>query len=278
MAIPYGRRKFITDLSTVLVLGNALGSFGCEIMKTEHALTVDQQRQRVRDTNLDYALHQKGSVYWNLHTLVDNLTRGILSPQDRQQLFSFVQSFPYEIVKYDSTPVGLLDTERGDCRHKREFLSALFDTYGYEVRKTGVVFDWADLPIPGEILAHLKTGGTKGVHSSLEIRINGAWVALEPSWDPGLSAAGFPVVRDWDGAFPMLSVTGKSVTSYTHPYDRDVIEQQHGIRYVRAETDQFVEALNLHLRAVRVISHPFDAPLDAELATLRTPSSPSGSK
>lgn len=263
------RRELLQMLRNLALLSSALPLSSCSSILEDKPISVEEQRQRVRDTSLDYALNEKGPVYWNVPTIVHNLTTGLPPEQGRVKLFEFVQNFPYEVVHYDGTTTDLLAHERGDCRHKRELLFTLLENYKQRVRKVGVVFNWADLPVPKEILQELKSGGTKGLHSCLEVQVGDQWIYVEPSWDSGLEKSGFPIVKSWDGKSPTTGVTlGKTVV-YPHPYNIGEIMKKHGVRYVTSETNVFDRRLNSYLRSVRPITHPYDLPLEDAVQAAR---------
>ncbi len=239
------------------------------IEEDDGAMSIEEQRQRVRDTNLNAKIGDK--ISWSLSRIVNHLTRGLPRHKGRKKLFEFIQSFPYEIVYYDSTKTSLFDKERGDCRHKRVLLYYLLQEYKERVRMVDVVFNWADLPVSRDILNLLKTGGTKGLHSCLEVMIDGKWVYIEPSWDIGLETAGFPIVKNWDGNSPTIGITIGETTVVYPPYDRgehylDNLLKDHGIRYKLSETKEFVKRLNKYLREVRTSSKEYDKPLPSLLS------------
>lgn len=248
------RRDFLKLIALSLI-------FPKDILAAEKTLSIDEQRRRIRENNLQSS-KDNIPVRWNLELISRNLTKGLDTEKRRIKLFEFVQSFPYEIMHYDAQPTRLLDYERGDCRHKRELLYSLFKNSGEQVRRVGVVFDWADLPIPKEMLSILKTTGTTGFHSALEFKTNDSWVYVDPTWDQGLQKLGFPVTTNWDGISPTKRVTNGKLTFYPHPYNFDEVLSKHDIKYVQAENQAFVTAVNKYFRDNRDIKADYDKPLD----------------
>lgn len=119
--------------------------------------------------------------------------------------FELVRRIPYRLTRWTGDPDSLFNTQKGDCRHKAAAARRLFEKLGFQARQVMVVFDWANLPIPSRILQILPD--TKSFHDSVEVRLGGKWMIVDPTWDPGLKAAGFPIMEKWDGVSPTLEVT-----------------------------------------------------------------------
>ena len=107
------------------------------------------------------------------------------------KLFEKVQSIPYTVYKYDEDEIDE-KIECGDCRHKTFLLKKLLEKEGIKVKKTLVIFDWADLPLPKKILNILEKTGTLFPHNILEIKIDNKWIKVDCSWDLNLKKAKFP--------------------------------------------------------------------------------------
>lgn len=129
-----------------------------------------------------------------------------LSPRERRiAAFGLVRNAPYKLTSWKGDPDSLFSLGRGDCRHKSAALVRLFKAWQFAARPVQIPFDWADLPIPADVLAPLLE--TRGIHDSLEVSIDGRYVLADPTWDPALATAGFPVLDDWDGTGPTLPIT-----------------------------------------------------------------------
>lgn len=220
-------------------------------------ISIAEQRRRISEMNKERQTTYPGRenlVQWNLQTILSNLTEGLLPVEARQILFEFVRDFPYKLLRW--TPrrgIELYDEESGDCRHKREALYYLYEIRGSKVRKVAVVFDWADLPIPKEILNKLKKSGTKSLHSGLEIEIDGKFVYVDATWDKDLSKLGFPVTQNWDGINPTRDVSNAECIKVSHGEytNQQALAAQHGIRFIESETEAFNQALNAYLEKFR---------------------------
>lgn len=221
--------------------------------ESDAAIAISEQRARISQLNRE---SRSSKVNWNNNLIARNLTKGLDESAARRKLFEFVQSFPYQLRHYetdDMTP--LYDTESGDCRHKRGALYNLLQARGFEVRKVTVLFDWADLPIPKEILDIKKNSGTRGFHSAMEVKIDGKWTYIDPTWDTGLARLDFPVSENWDGENPTKDITKGRIIKYPHnSYERiDELYSRHNIPWPKmSETIEFNGRLNSWLSRKRV--------------------------
>ncbi|WP_422367490.1 hypothetical protein [Pelagibius sp.] len=139
-------------------------------------------------------------VDWVVSQLAD------LDPEVQRIIaFHLVQSAPYRLLPWTGDPDSLFTVGRGDCRHKTYAQMRLFAGIGIRVRHVKIGFDWADLPIPLEILNILAE--TRGVHDTVELILEDRAAIVDATWDSALSAAGFPVSARWDGFSPTQPVT-----------------------------------------------------------------------
>lgn len=128
-----------------------------------------------------------------------------LGPRERRiAAFKVVQDIPYKLTTWTGDPDSLFSLGRGDCRHKANGLLRLLKVWKMEARPIQVLFDWASLPIPAEIMSNLVE--TRGVHDSVEVKIDGKFVLMDPTWDRPLGSVGFPVLSKWDGVSPTLPI------------------------------------------------------------------------
>lgn len=251
------RRRFLGVLGGAFLL-STLAS--CEKIsqlfaspESSKARSIDEQRAIISKINAD---NPNSLIDWSPQTIADRLTEGLDEKAARVKLFEFVQSFPYLITSFDPSrgDIALYDSEQGDCRHKRDALCALLSKKGEAVRRVAVPFDWSDLPIPKDILSIRKRSGTVGFHSGMDVKIGGRWVSVDPTWDPGLIQAGFPVNTDWDGVSPNKNITFGDCPRVQHgEYDTigDLYERFSVPYPVKSENDSFVQALNAWFRKVR---------------------------
>lgn len=129
--------------------------------------------------------------------------------QERAVVFHLIQRVPYQITRWRNDPDTLFFGWRGDCRHKAAAQARMFQRVGTTTRFVKVRFDWADLPIPSDILSELPD--TRSIHDAVAIGIAGQWVSVDATWDPVLARRGFPSVKDWDGLTATPPVTNGSI-------------------------------------------------------------------
>lgn len=122
--------------------------------------------------------------------------------------FKIVQTVPYKLTAWTGDPSSLFRIGRGDCRHKSAALIKLMREWKFAARPVQVPFDWADLPIPKSVLAPLAE--TRGIHDTVEVRAGDSWILVDPTWDPALAKAGFPVLSAWNGIDATLPITPRA--------------------------------------------------------------------
>lgn len=247
-----GRRDFLRFIATGSLAATLSFVSSCDavakILGKEKALSVAAQRAKIAKMNK--GKKPGDEIPWNNKSIIKNLTEGLSPVEARKRIFEFVQSFPYGVRKF--TPKGgteLYDEEGGDCRHKSDALYNLFKEMGYEVRRLDVAFDWADLPIPKEILAEKKKSGTRAFHDAIEMKIDGKWVYVDPTWNQELKAKGFPVAT-WDGVRATREVTTgpvKKIPAGTFKTFEEYLKAEKIPWPVRSETDAFNKKLNTWL-------------------------------
>ncbi len=80
----------------------------------------------------------------------------------------------------------------GDCRHKAAAAERLLTDGGITAKRKLVRFDWADLPVPADILAILPQ--TQGFHDTVAFELQGKTYLFDATRDMALRGAGFPVM------------------------------------------------------------------------------------
>lgn len=185
----------------------------------------------------------------DLQEVTLRLTEELSAIEGRIAIFEFVRDWKYRISVFrPRRPEDILLTERGDCRHKAALLTALFEYAGYEVRKVKVICDYADLPIPAEILQ--VRGVTTDVHDAIQLKVDTEWVYIDATWNAELQKLGFPVTTDWNGVSPTRMVTNGSVM-IVNEFDEMNMESfflKHSIQWPeRQKNRQFVKDLNAWL-------------------------------
>ncbi|PIY81152.1 hypothetical protein COY00_00400 [Candidatus Pacearchaeota archaeon CG_4_10_14_0_2_um_filter_35_33] len=162
------------------------------------------------------------------------------------KIFEKVQTIPYKVCKYDENEIDE-NIKCGDCRHKTYLLKKLYENEGIKVKKTLVVFDWADLPIPKKILDILEKTGTLFPHNILEIKIGNKWIKVDCSWDLKLKNAKFPITENWDGKSDTKQITEKKLKFFSP----EEYVSKHKIKLVKEEAHKFASALNEFLDSFR---------------------------
>lgn len=140
--------------------------------------------------------------------IVSGLEDGLTMRERRIAAFRLVQDYFYKLTAWKGDPDSLFSLGRGDCRHKSAALLRLLRAWRIEARPVQIPFDWADLPIPAYVLEPLLE--TRGIHDSVEAKIDGRFVLVDPTWDPALGKVGFPILTSWDGTGPTLPITEKA--------------------------------------------------------------------
>lgn len=141
--------------------------------------------------------------------LLDGL--GTMDPRlKRIATFELVRRVPYKLSGWTGDPESLFNQGRGDCRHKEAATRRLLARQGYQAVHLRILFDWADLPIPKQILDNLTD--TRGFHDAVELTVDGVSSLVDATWDPPLAAAGFPILPAWDGQSPTAPITSGNLT------------------------------------------------------------------
>jgi hypothetical protein len=141
----------------------------------------------------------------------------------------------------------------GDCRHKAVAAETLLVAGGVNAKQKLVRFDWADLPIPSEILRMLPQ--TQGFHDTVVFELKGKELLFDATWDIALRGAGFPVMPSWDGNSQTWAVTGSKASgmeSVQMPQPGQDIYSANQMSWPQREkTMAFNQALNSWLEGIR---------------------------
>ncbi len=192
-------------------LASAIASRGGRVQAAP--VIVAQRVKRVEDK---IASRRAGNAAVPGKWVAAALGEGLSPREQRIAAFRLVQNVPYKLTAWKGDPNSLFTLGRGDCRHKSAALRLLLRTWQFEARAVQVPFDWADLPIPSGVLSPLLE--TRGIHDSVEVKINNRFVLVDATWDPALAVAGFPVLANWDGSQPTLPIT-KNASVIVSPGD-----------------------------------------------------------
>lgn len=144
------------------------------------------------------------SVNW----IAGKLEAGLTARDRRIAAFEIVRDVPYKLTAWTGDPDSLFTINRGDCRHKSAALLRLMRAWKFDARPVRVPFDWADLPIPQSVLQLLAE--TRGIHDTVEVKVDGKMILVDPTWDLALAKVGFPVLATWNGVEPTPAVTTRA--------------------------------------------------------------------
>ncbi len=111
-------------------------------------------------------------------------------------LFEKVQALPYFFLeRRDSRK--LFEKKKGCCAEKVVWLGGKLKEISIPVKYYLIEFKWEELPIPDYIIRLRKKGYS--YHLALKVKVKNKWIWVDPTWDPRLEKAGFPVTKNWDG-------------------------------------------------------------------------------
>lgn len=144
------------------------------------------------------------------------------------RLFEEVQSIPYKCRVESILPKDTIP-QYANCNQKRDILSKLLNSCGFETRYLDVIFDWRDLPIPREIIKILGKSGTSQKHHLIEV---------DPTWNREFESLGFPVTINWDGMSDTLQVTRGNLYFY-NPKEKNIV-----LPYFPDEREEFARQFN----------------------------------
>lgn len=156
------------------------------------------------------------------------------------ELFEKVQAVPYRCRSEEFSYSGVMPSY-ANCNQKRNILGILLDKEGFESRNLDAVFDWKDLPLPKEILKNLRNSGTQQKHHLLEVKINGDYLKIDPTWNPELGRRGFPITENWGGESDTEQITKGKIWFY-NPLIEEI-----SLPYFPQERENFAREFNMWL-------------------------------
>ncbi len=187
----------------------------------------------------------------------EELSRGLSLRDSSIAAFHLVQRVPYKLSSWTGDPDSLFTLGQGDCRHKSAAIRRLMRLLGYQASPVQIPFDWADLPIPENVLALLSE--TRGIHDAVEVVIDGQKRLVDPTWDPALGSVGFPIARSWDGVSSTPFVTSRAniiVRAGDVPQGRSLYDHFRIAWPVREKTLAFNRAFNAWSDELRASAQP----------------------
>ncbi len=224
------------------------------ILALAQFLSVSLAETNTGDTGFDRVKSVRDRVIqdslFSICEISKELVDGRSKEEGRIAIFEFVRDFEYRIGNWrPHHPEDIIARRRGDCRHKADLLEALLKCAGYEVRKVRVIFDWADLPVPPDIVKI--RGVSKGIHDAVEVYLEGQWVYVDATWSAGLKSTGFPVTENWDGNSSTKQITTGAVQIIESSAEQDItlLHWKYKVPWpVRSKNLEFVQSLNAWLQ------------------------------
>ena len=175
------------------------------------------------------------------------------STELRSAIFELVRRIPYLLGSWNGESMSLFQQGFGDCRHKAAAAERLLIAGGVTAKRKLVHFNWADLPVPAEILAILPQ--TQGFHDTVVFELKGKTYLFDATWDMALRGAGFPVMPSWDGNSDTWAVTGTQIsglqTVQMPQPGKDIYSANQMSWPQRERTMAFNQALNNWLEDIR---------------------------
>ncbi|MFH1823125.1 MAG: hypothetical protein ABH817_00185 [archaeon] len=162
------------------------------------------------------------------------------------KIFKQVQKIPYKITPFNEKKIDI-NLKYGDCRHKTFLLKKLLKKEGYRPKITYVIFNWKNLPIPKKLTSILKKSGTLWGHKIVTLKIKNKELRLDPSWDPKLRKAKFPVTGKWKGKKNTKQITTGKLNFTSR---KSVLNKK--LQFNKKEAHLFANALNNYLERVRL--------------------------
>lgn len=153
------------------------------------------------------------------------------------RLFEEVQSIPYKCRVESILPKDTI-SQYANCNQKRDILSKLLNSCGFETKPLDAIFDWIDLPIPREIIKILGKSGTSQKHHLIEVLIDNRYLKIDPTWNRELESLGFPVTVNWNGMSDTLQVTRGNLYFY-NPKEKNIV-----LPYFPDERKEFARQFN----------------------------------
>ncbi len=159
------------------------------------------------------------------------------------ELYEKVQKVPYYCLK-ERNPDKLFELNKGSCFEKNSYLGKQYEKLGIPVKYQLIVFDWRELPVPKDIMD--KRENKLGEHLALKIMVDNKWVFVDPTWDPALEKAGFPLTKNWDGeSDTKLAVKPKKIRELKQSPEKAVVTANTG----------FHDLFNKYLEKIRKKNH-----------------------
>lgn len=155
--------------------------------------------------------------------------------------FDAIRARPYGVP---SAP----DMHAENCYYKGLDLLQRLSALGYSVRECFGETYWDAQLLPKEIIA-LESPDFQVTHFWCEVMLDGAWVALDPSYDPPLAKYGFTVTEFGDGQL-CFDIT-RRYTPEDVAQKKDMWVDPDYVRRYFAANEAFLKALNAFFISLR---------------------------
>lgn len=149
--------------------------------------------------------------------------------------FEKIRDIPYRI------PLSLEEVDEC-CTGKAKTFFEILNKAGYEVRYRICMFKWSDLNLPKEIQGIPHDDDCS--HTYLEIKINGQWKIIDPTWDKGLKNIFH--INEWDGKSDTeISLSANKILSpeESSEYLENILKPEAIIRDLKT-SGEFYKAFN----------------------------------
>lgn len=192
--------------------------------------------------------------------IFDKWTAGLGPKEAKIAVFNRVRDIPYAIIPElrspEAGPSGILEKNRGSCQPKHWLLAILFKKLNIPVKYATYPFRWKDCGIkfPPQIGKIIKDPPVS-YHLAVKALIEGRWILVDATYDPGLAKAGFPVNENWDGVSSVKNAVNP-IEEIIHdtPEERVRYETEKKLRHTekeKAASAEFIDKLNEWLESVR---------------------------
>lgn len=160
---------------------------------------------------------------------------------DLKSLFETERNIPYQI------PLSC-DEQDHCCSGKHERLLKAFSDAGAQARYRVCWFRWSDLSLPREVssIPH----DDECSHVYLEILMDGEWMIVDATWDPGLASV-LPVNEWTDDKDMLVAVPATKTLSPDDSAAFMAAITPHDVEADLARHLPFYEALNTWLEVIR---------------------------
>ena len=126
--------------------------------------------------------------------------------------FENIRDIPYSIP----LSIGAVDN---CCSGKMKRLKAVLENAGYTTKYRICSFRWSDMDLPEKVTSVRHADNS--THVYLEVLVDGEWINVDPTWDPGIAA--ILATAHWDGK-NSTSIAVKALSLFSDGESRKIME------------------------------------------------------